>query len=208
MEQVLRKPVAAAIVLALASGLAQAMTIGFDPLVNDGSAWSSAYAQVGDTYRESGYTFASTPADGYGFYAWSRNSPLNGDPGGATLVEPFGGTLTVTRTDGGSFSLKSFDLTDIYNAGTPGSITMTWTDASGTHTRQLALPDSTGLHTYAFGYAGVTSFALEQGAPYFQLDNVRVSAVPEPAALALMLAGLAAIGALGASRRRAAPARK
>lgn len=60
------------------------------------------------------------------------------------------------------------------------------------------------LRTFQFvATSASTTLAFEgtQGLNYIGLDNVTVTAVPEPGALALMLAGLAAVGSV-VSRRR------
>jgi hypothetical protein len=195
------RTLAAASLLALATGIAQATVIGFDPLTTD-SRDGYAYAP-GDRYTEGGFTFTSSGHDGYELLTWASYNPFNADPGGATLAENNDGeSLIVTRDGGGSFTLGSFDLADAYNSGKAGTVTMTYTDASGVHTQALDMPTAPGLRTFEFNYTGVTSFSLVQNDPFFQLDNVNlVSSVPEPGPLALMLGGLAAMAFVGRRRR-------
>ncbi len=172
------------------AGLAQASTITFDPLTNPGD-----WQYTADTYTEQGFSFAATlRTNGYSLYSYGTSNPLNADPTGATLGENYdGGALVVSRADGGSFTLASFDLAFNADGDNPGLVRFDYTDAQGTHSTQLAFADQYQLHTFTFDYTGVTSFSLWDDD--FQLDNVvvdaTVSAVPEPASwMLLMLGGL------------------
>jgi len=195
------KCTAAAALLAMA-GAAGATTITFDSLTNPGE-----WAVHPDTYIEQGYSFDATLLNsGDALYSWGTGSIANADPDGATLGEDYNGYgIRVTRVGGGSFTLTSFDLANSWNDANGGTVRFSYTDAAGTHDSLLTLAEVTGLQTFTFNYAGVTSFTLFDDV--FQVDNVRVDAqpsetmpVPEPSSVALMLAGLA--GAIGLARRR------
>jgi hypothetical protein len=188
---------------ALVSLLALAATAGATTVTFDSQATTSSAASVGNgtTYTESGFTFTSNAAGG--LLTWGKTSSFNADQGGATLFENYiGKTIVVTAADGGKFTLNSFDMADAFNQGSAGFIPFSYTDATGSHSEQLALPGRSGLETYDFNLSGVSSFSITQISPYFQIDNVNLTAVPEPASLGLMLAGLALVGA--AVRRRKA----
>jgi hypothetical protein len=60
--------------------------------------------------------------------------------------------------------------------------------------------DAAGSHALAFGVVDVNDVAVVST---LTVDGLSVSAVPEPATTALWLAGLAAVGAVGARRRAA-----
>ena len=78
-----------------------------------------------------------------------------------------------------------------------------YTDGAGLHITTLILDDRIGLQTFQFNFNGLTSFSVGGSGFFFQLDNVvvdGVTAVPEPATFALLMAGLGAVGLV--TRRR------
>ena len=194
---------AAATALLAGTALAQAATVTF----SIGEDFKYLYGSrplgwEGTVYGESGLVFTSSVKGG--LIAWAMTSPNNADFFGSTLIQNWTGeTVTATAASGGSFTLNSFDMADANNVGAVGDIAFSYTDASGTHAQELALPGTPGLKTYDFDLVDITSFTLTQAHPGFQIDNVVfdepiASVVPEPASAALLLAGLAA----GAAVRR------
>lgn len=202
MTNLSRKALAAGILLAGVLGVAQASVVTFEPLTSR----RAGPAGDGTTYLEGGLTFTSSVVNPQALYHWGRRDPVNADPTGATLFQNLPlESLSVTQTGGGAFDLYSFDLEDIYNSGAAGVIPFSYTDGSGTHSSSLTLDKKVGLQTFVFGYTGVTSFSLVQNAPYFQIDNIVTTPIPEPETYALMMAGLLAVA--GAVRRRGGQAR-
>ncbi len=173
-----------------AAGVAQGATITFDALANPGE-----WQYTSDTYVDQGYSFAATlRTNGYSLYSYGATDPLNADPAGATLSENYDDeAVVVSRVQGGSFTLASFDVAYNPDEGNSGRVRFDYTDAQGTHSTNLSFTDQYVLHTFVFDYAGLTSFAL--WGDDFQLDNVVVQAqanvVPEPATWWLLTAGLA-----------------
>ena len=176
--------------IAVAAGLALAATTQASAVVVD---FNSAVDSFTDTapFAVQGFTF-STPDSGL-IGIWN-STPYQAD---GTTPATFNGTgyllagygnLVIEATDGSSFLLNGWDLAlGWYQSVTPNTVTATFDLAGGGQaiTRiTLSSGDATG-NTFASGY--------------ISLDNVNVSAVPEPASLALMLGGLALVGA--AARR-------
>ena len=139
------------------------------------------------------------------------------------------GVVAFGRTDGQSFAVNGFDASFIGASGaTMPAVSgllrlqgVTATGASMTQTFSLAGPDAGGalgfsnFHTsgtfattqfatvYAFGFScntggACSAFSSDRG--QFALDNINVSAVPEPETTAMFLLGLLSVGA--AVRRR------
>ena len=111
--------------------------------------------------------------------------------------------MTITKAAGGSFTLVSFDLADLFNDGSGGPMPFKYTDGAGLHITTLSLDDRIGLQKFQFNVNGLTSFSVGGSGFFFQLDNVvvdGVTAVPEPATFALLMAGLGAVGLV--TRRR------
>jgi hypothetical protein len=166
----------------------------------------------GTTYSEAGLTFVSSvggPGNLHELNHWGEGDAYNADPGGATLFQRFiGSFLTITRTGGGAFFLAGFDVADVYNNGSAGPIVYSWVDGGGAHEGFFNLDADVGLQTLNLNLSGVTSFTLQQSAPYLQIDNVafETAAVPEPRAWALMILGFGAAGAALRRRPSAQPA--
>lgn len=157
----------------------------------------------GTTYSEAGLTFTSSVS---GQLATWQSASLYNAAGNGVLWQEYGAqTVTATLTGGGSFLLNSIDLADLYNAPASGRIALSWTTTSGSGSQSLMLDSAKGLQTFTLNLADVTSFTLEQGGPYFQLDNVNfsIAAVPEPSTWMMMLLGVGGIG-MALRRRRSA----
>ncbi len=188
--------------LAAFSTPAAAAVVTFDATATEGTSMTGD----GATYSEGGLTFtssASGPGGSHRLSHWGEDNANNADPGGATLFQLFAGAfLTITRTGGGAFSLMSFDVADLFNVGSAGPIVYSWVDGGGAHENVFNLDNDVGLQTLTLNLSGVTSFTMQQAAPYVQIDNVtfEAAAVPEPGAWALMILGFGVAGA--ALRRR------
>jgi hypothetical protein len=197
------KPLVATALLS-ALGLAHAETITFDALTT-----ADEYRYTTDTYVDTGFEFISThPTNGYSLFTWGTTATYSADPTGAALSQFFvGEAMNVRRTGGGSFTLGSFDLSDMGNTADGGIVELDYTDATGKHTQLLTLDNTAGLQTFDLGLTGVKSFALGKDSVGFQIDNINVgsfgpdaTAVPEPQSLALLLSG--ALLLVGVARRR------
>jgi len=100
-----------------------------------------------------------------------------------------------------AFVLLDGSLQRIANTFTPSGPTSTvFTNETGYQAFSMLIPSS-GAHTVAFGVVDVSD-AL--GASAVLIDNVGVTAVPEPGSVVLMLAGLAMVAGVVRTRSRGA----
>ena len=178
----------------------QAVTVDFNDLTNNlvgaTKAGTGGNALGGSVYTGGGLTFTSDSD----LQRWGSGDAENADAPFATLYKSELITpLMVTLTAGGKFDLVSLQLAEADNSAAGAAVTFSYTNDSGTFSQTLTIPGVIGLHTYVINQPGLTSFSL--GVVDYQLDNVvyNLAVVPEPSALALMLAGLLGLGAL---RRR------
>jgi hypothetical protein len=103
-----------------------------------------------------------------------------------------------------AFMLLDGNLQRIANTFTASGVTPTVFTGETGYQGFSALISSTGTHTLAFGVVDVDAPNLALGASAVLIDNVRVTAVPEPGSVVLMLAGLAMVAGVVRTRSRGA----
>jgi hypothetical protein len=130
-------------------------------------------------------------------------APANGADNGTPYLVDARGSFGFARSDGQAFVLDSFDIGQSWFTSAPtASVTVSY-DRVGGGTTSETLTLTHDFSTFARGLA-VTAlrFDLAEGSlvrGYVALDNITISAVPEPATWASFALGLAV---LGAARRR------
>jgi hypothetical protein len=194
---------ALALSVALFAGNAQAATtLTFDGLNRlSGDGWPYEPGVVGNgqylSYTENGYVLTlhteNTPNTYYGAHIGDSggSQTFNWHDNGNNLI---GAYVTLTKQDGGSFSLLSFDYSTLWGSASASAAGYSdLTLIGGTY-----LPNFNNVNSVTF-----SSF----GYHYNSLDNIVVSAaggvgaVPEPASWALMILGFGFVAQ--AMRKRA-----
>ena len=199
--------------LAAPPARAQPVTLGFDGLT---AVDGSGVRLVDNCYTESGFrvSLSSMPCGApAALGSWTPDNDLyyTGTP---ALFNNFEGSLDLAATDGRPFSLQSFGLASFLGAiGNPTTVLVTGFRAGGgVLTRTVDVPGGdfftpAALTPFTFsGWSGLQSLRLTVTSPdvepYVQLDDVALTAAPEPATLLLVAGGLLGVGAL--ARRRGA----
>ena len=165
-----------------------------------------------DNYSEDGFNVTRSFGDGMGVLAGGDGYWNTTGSSHLMTWTNIGSTsgFTLTKGDGGNFSLSSFDYGNGYVAGNqrPTSILVTGISGGNTLTSTISITDA-GIYSYSFSsdWANLTSvsFAANGSGNRSIFDNIVVDApsqnnVPEPASLALFGLGLA--GLSFASRRK------
>ena len=213
-----RRPRALLLALALAAlaappARAQPVTLDFNGLT---AVDGSGIRLVDNCYTESGFRVSlSTMPCGApaALGTWTPDNDLyyTGTP---ALYNNFEGALDVAATSGRVFSLHSIGLASFLGAlGNPTTVRFTGFRAGGgVLTRSVDVPGGdfftpAALTSFAFGdWDGLQSLRLTVTSPdvepYVQLDDVALTAAPEPATALLLAGGLLGVGAV--ARRRGA----
>ena len=163
------------------------------------------YVAFASPFTIDGYTFTNASNASYG--SWCSSAAHYA--GSAALFIGGGNTTsTLTRADGGYFSLLSISLGQLYGgqsnfvsiAFTGVRPDLTTVSQTFSFTGNGAMPALQGF-VFDSDFSIVRSVSWNQGGDdLHQFDNPRVAAVPEPASILLMASGL--IGMAGLLRRR------
>ena len=186
------------------------ITLDFNNLSNPNSASGyndqSVVNYRGFSLADTGLTFGglhSVSPNGAGGYNYTGSVALfNGNGNGAE---------TLTQDNANPFRVQSIDIANLVTqAASPGGVTVTFTGTvagGGTVTQTFTHAANDSLTTVTFGsaFADLTSFTINQTAPYNQFDNIVVGAAvtttPEPGSVALLV-GMGMTGAGFLVRRR------
>lgn len=219
---------ALAAALATAQGAAQAALITVAP---DGAAVidfddAASYTTGGPTVQIGGAIGADVQVSALGgtlnfgapFGAWSLTD--NGEWTGASFVGVDGAfqdeangiaaslVFDLALPQGSVGGFLNFDPSFTYGGGLPLPLYIAAYDSSGSLLEDHFVPMWTpgGLNAGAFFGISLDSDSIarfEVSGPYAVLDNLTIAPVPEPSAIAAMLAGLGVLGAVARRRRGA-----
>lgn len=196
------KAIVLATVLAIGAGSAQAEVITFNDSV------VANYTGL-NSYTNDGYTFTTRSGSAYLADANAGSStPFGGYSYNGTDFAILTGLVTMTNTARTPFSVSSIDLGN-FNYLYSSTATLTGTRADGTTVSQSftsAINNFTSTTDFTTrtltNFTNLTSFNIEQtaGAYYAAMDNINVSAVPEPSTWAML--GLGMLFVAGSLRRK------
>ena len=181
-----------AVALAVSLSSAQAALVDFTGAAEGGVFTNPTGSSNGPSlYVAQGFEFAATGVDGHFHQNFNSGDSL-------FMHTNFGDTTTnnwvLTVTGGGAFDLHSFEMLQVNN----GFNWITDTGASGTVTVGTNTLNLTGIHSF--------TFVLDASFSSAEVTSISADAaktVPEPTALALVLAALGGAGVAARRRKQA-----
>lgn len=215
------KAAAAAALLSAAS--AQATVIDFDSTSINQLTHSNFPGPVdvyfGVTYLEDGYQMQSSLANPFPVGPPLLPSTLFAPDTVNVLYTPAadsyamaasaGAKTTLTNAGGTAFNLQSIDLVQLLGPGGQNySVTFVGTkaDMSGTVSQSFSFTGSWNTFAFNAGFSGLSKVTWTENGSVgrdFLVDNINVTAVPEPETYALLAAGLGLIGFVARRRKPA-----
>lgn len=212
---VMKAAVAAAL---LSAAGAQAAVIDFDAASiaqlthsNLPSPFNILNVYHGSTYVEEGFQLQSSLNTIFGplpntlFAPDAVNVLFNPADSSYAMAASVGAKTTMTNLGGQAFSVASIDLAHLLDVNLPNrTVTFvgTRTDAS-TVSQTFTFSNNWSTAYFGSNFTWLTKLSWSENALVtrdFQVDNINVTAVPEPETYAMLMAGLALVGY--AARRR------
>ena len=181
MPKLLRVTLVLIVLLSLCS-VANAVTIDFGGLAG------ANLSPFPSPYLEDGFTVVPlTPLT-------TKQGTASGSPTPSVVFAGGPGSIEITLTDGGNFTFSSVD-----GASNNGISSVSWTGWLGGVSQYTSGGIVSGLTfvTKSNPNSAMLIDRLTIGMASGNLDNIQVSAVPEPSTIILLLLGLAGVGTWG-----------
>ena len=204
------KPIATAIALLAGAACAQAARAGVvlhDDFNADAQAlnWTGDAVFTSNAVLDAGGAIASTDLIGTNFYDFYPGNGNYVDLDGST---GYGNAPTAGQLESNtSFGPGTYTLTFDLGGNARGAAAQTTVISLGGYSDSITLAsgDPLAAHSLTFSTTGGNLFFTENGPSDQQgniLDNVSLTAVPEPATWAMMLVGFGGLGAAMRTTRR------
>ncbi len=214
----MKKLLVGAFALACASGVAHAAPVaghdsfhssggGMTTFVFDGLPSDIDGNSEGIIFSEGGLTVTATGSSGGSFRTVRQDHPAHGGLGvlGAPNGDNLGVGEVLTLTFSKVVNILGFTLNDGHTDPASGSFAFGAIagDASGFDGVGAENPFNGSLCASVAGFCGVTSISLSSTGFTGYLESIKVSVVPLPAPLGLLLVGAAGLGLVARKRRHA-----
>ena len=201
-RKVLLLSVVSLVIFCAGQRAAQAATITFNSLELAGSGYTDM-----NSYTEAGFTFTSVnlPSSPVAFQS-AQQGTSNSYAGSAGLALGNVGDSARLSAGGLPFSMFSIDLSREFD-NVAGSLTVLFTGffVGGGSTSQSFTFSQFGFVPFSFNSTFTNLDYVDFGtqtSPYFQIDNVAATTVPEPATIILLSMGLAGVAVETRRRHR------